>query len=87
MRIRVCRYKNAGVAGYAEAFRPVQSDSQTSEWYSYFENDVLVFSGFLYYNEDQKEIIISKYYYSFLPENQIIFHELGNSGRDVLILL
>ena len=25
----------------AEAFRPVQSDSQTSEWYSYFENDVL----------------------------------------------
>ena len=41
MRIRVCWYKNAGVAGYAEAFRPVQSDSQTSEWYSYFENDVL----------------------------------------------
>jgi len=28
-------------SGYAEAFRPVQSDSQTSEWYSYFENDVL----------------------------------------------
>ena len=42
MWIRVCRYKNAGVAGYAEAFIPVQSDSQTSEWYSYFENDVLV---------------------------------------------
>ena len=42
MRIRVCWYKNAGAAGYAEAFRPVQSDSQTSEWYSYFENDVLV---------------------------------------------
>ena len=39
----MCRFKNAGVAGYAEAFRPVQSDSQTSEWYSYFENDVLVF--------------------------------------------
>ena len=39
----MCRYKNAGVAGYAEAFIPVQSDSQTSEWYSYFENDVLVF--------------------------------------------
>ena len=38
----MCRSKNAGVAGYAEAFRPVQSDSQTSEWYSYFENDVLV---------------------------------------------
>ena len=42
MWIRVCRYKNTGVVGYAEAFRPVQSDSQTSEWYSYFENDVLV---------------------------------------------
>ena len=38
----MCWYKNAGVAGYAEDFRPVQSDSQTSEWYSYFENDVLV---------------------------------------------
>ena len=37
----MCRSKNAGVAGYAEAFRPVQSDSQTSGWYSYFENDVL----------------------------------------------
>ena len=43
MWIRVCRHKNAGVAGYAETFMPVQSDSQTSEWYSYFENDVLVF--------------------------------------------
>ena len=43
MWIRVCRHKNAGVACYAEAFMPVQSDSQTSEWYSYFENDVLVF--------------------------------------------
>ena len=42
MQIRVCRYKNVGVAGYAEAFMPVQSDLQTSEWYSYFENDVLV---------------------------------------------
>ena len=41
MRIRVCRSKNAGVAGCAEAFRPVHSDLQTSEWYSYFENDVL----------------------------------------------
>ena len=41
MRIWGCRFKNVGVAGYAEAFRPVQSDSQTSEWYSYFENDVL----------------------------------------------
>ena len=43
MQIRVCRYKNVGVAGYAEAFMPVQSDLQTSEWYSYFENDVLVY--------------------------------------------
>ena len=42
MWIRVCRYKNVGVAGYAEAFMPVQSNLQTSEWYSYFENDVLV---------------------------------------------
>ncbi|MBD9123811.1 MAG: hypothetical protein EGP68_03420 [Lachnospiraceae bacterium] len=42
MWIRVCRYKNVGVAGYAEAFIPVHSDSQASEWYSYFENDVLV---------------------------------------------
>ena len=41
MQIRVFRYKNVGVAGYAEAFMPVQSDLQTSEWYSYFENDVL----------------------------------------------
>ena len=38
----MCWYKNAGVADYAEDFRPVQSDSHTSEWYSYFENDVLV---------------------------------------------
>ena len=42
MWIRVCRYKNAGVAGYAETFRSVQSDSPTSNWYSYFENNVLV---------------------------------------------
>ena len=34
--------KNAGVAGYAEAFLPAHSDSQASEWYSYFENNVLV---------------------------------------------
>ena len=44
----MCRSKNAGVAGYAEAFRPVQSDSQTSEWYSYFENDVLVLKAHVY---------------------------------------
>ena len=42
MWIRVCRYKNAGVAGYAEAFRSGQSDSPTSNWYRYFENNVLV---------------------------------------------
>ena len=45
MQIRVCRYKNVGVAGYAEAFMPVQSDLQKSEWYSYFENDVLASEG------------------------------------------
>ena len=45
MQIRVCRDKNVGVAGYAEAFMPVQSDLQTSEWYSYFENDVLASEG------------------------------------------
>ena len=44
------------VAGYAEAFRPVQSDSQTSEWYSYFENDVLVFiDGWLGGNGGENE--------------------------------
>ena len=41
----MCRYKYVGVAGYAEAFMPVQSDLQTSEWYSYFENDVLASEG------------------------------------------
>ena len=41
----MCRYKNVGVAGYAEAFMPVQSDLHTSEWYSYFENDVLASEG------------------------------------------
>ena len=41
----MCRYKNVGVAGYAEAFMPVLSDLQTSEWYSYFENDVLASEG------------------------------------------
>ena len=45
MQIRVCRYKNVGVAGYAEAFMPVQSDLQTSEWYSYLQNDVLDSEG------------------------------------------
>ena len=41
----MCRYKNVGVAGYAEAFMPVQSDLPTSEWHSYFENDVLASEG------------------------------------------
>ena len=41
----MCRYKNVGVAGYAEAFMPVQSDLQTSEWYSYFDNAVLASEG------------------------------------------
>lgn len=45
MQIRVCRYKNVGVAGYAEAFMPVQSDLQTSERYSYLQNDVLASEG------------------------------------------
>ena len=45
MQIRVCRYKNVGVAGYAEAFMPVQSDLQTSELYSYLQNDVLASEG------------------------------------------
>ena len=34
-------YITQQIWGYAEAFRPVHSDLQTSEWYSYFENDVL----------------------------------------------
>ena len=33
-------YKNAGIASYAEAFIPVQSDSQTSEWYSFFQIEI-----------------------------------------------
>ena len=43
LRVSVCGrfYPNeGGVAGYAEAFLTVQSDSQTNECYSYFENDV-----------------------------------------------
>ena len=54
----MCWYKNAGVAGYAEAFRPVQSDSQTSEWYSYFENDVLVFpNGYAMRNKLRQNLV------------------------------
>ena len=57
----MCRSKNAGVAGYAEAFRPVHSDLQTSEWYSYFENDVLDTE---YVTEDiakQSDLMIQQY--------------------------
>ena len=35
-----CRNDFSNTLWYAEAFRPVQSYSQTSEWYIYFENDV-----------------------------------------------
>ena len=35
-----CRNDFSNTLWYAEAFRSVQSDSQTSEWYIYFENDV-----------------------------------------------
>ena len=57
----MCRSKNAGVAGYAEAFRPVHSDLQTSECYSYFENDVLDTE---YVTEDiakQSDLMIQQY--------------------------
>ena len=33
-------WKRVFVTIYAEAFLSVQSDSQASEWYSYFENNV-----------------------------------------------
>ena len=33
------------MSGYAEAFSSVQSDLQTSEWYSYFENALVTESG------------------------------------------
>ena len=57
----MCRCKNVGVAGYAEAFRPVHSDLQTSEWSSYFENDVLDTE---YVTEDiakQSDLMIQQY--------------------------
>ena len=59
--------KNAGVAGYAETFMPVQSDSQTSEWYSYFENDVLVFIK----EKTWKKIPLSLQNRSILPPDGI----------------
>ena len=67
MWIRVCRHKTAGVAGYAETFMPVQSDSQTSEWYSYFENDVLVFIK----EKTWKKIPLSLQNRSILPPDGI----------------
>ena len=57
----MCRSENAGAAGYAEAFKSVQSDLQTSEWYSYFENDVLDTE---YVTEDiakQSDLMIQQY--------------------------
>ena len=68
MRIRVCWYKNAGVAGYAEAFRPVQSDSQTSEWYSYLRNDVLGTDRKIRQNENVKRNIINHNKYRKIEE-------------------
>ncbi len=57
----MCRYKNVGVAGYAEAFMPVQSDLQTSDWYSYFENDVLetMYRREEYQRRMEKDVLIS----------------------------
>ena len=72
----MCWYKNAGVAGYAEAFRPVQSDSQTSEWYSYFENDVLGIDEFTWLPETESEIDtpITKYYNILYGFNSIVLY-------------
>ena len=43
MLFLVCSSKNVGVAGYAEAFRTVQSGKQASDWSSYLRNVVLVY--------------------------------------------
>ena len=98
MRIRVCRSKNAGVAGYAEAFRPVQSDSQTSEWYSYFENDVLekikkiykkeayimAKKGSLSITSENIFPVIKKWLYS---DHDIFYRELISNGCDAITKL
>ena len=98
MRIRVCWYKNAGVAGYAEAFRPVQSDSQTSEWYSYFENDVLekikkiykkeayimAKKGSLSITSENIFPVIKKWLYS---DHDIFYRELISNGCDAITKL
>ena len=92
------RSKNAGVAGYAEAFRPVQSDSQTSEWYSYFENDVLekikkiykkeayimAKKGSLSITSENIFPVIKKWLYS---DHDIFYRELISNGCDAITKL
>ncbi len=94
----MCRSKNAGVAGYAEAFRPVQSNSQTSEWYSYFENDVLekikkiykkeayimAKKGSLSITSENIFPVIKKWLYS---DHDIFYRELISNGCDAITKL
>ena len=94
----MCSSKNAGVAGYAEAFRPVQSDSQTSEWYSYFENDVLekikkiykkeayimAKKGSLSITSENIFPVIKKWLYS---DHDIFYRELISNGCDAITKL
>ena len=94
----MCRSKNAGVASYAEAFRPVQSDSQTSEWYSYFENDVLekikkiykkeayimAKKGSLSITSENIFPVIKKWLYS---DHDIFYRELISNGCDAITKL
>ena len=94
----MCRSKNAGGAGYAEAFRPVQSDSQTSEWYSYFENDVLekikkiykkeayimAKKGSLSITSENIFPVIKKWLYS---DHDIFYRELISNGCDAITKL
>ncbi len=94
----MCWSKNAGVAGYAEAFRPVQSDSQTSEWYSYFENDVLekikkiykkeayimAKKGSLSITSENIFPVIKKWLYS---DHDIFYRELISNGCDAITKL
>ena len=94
----MCRSKNAGVTGYAEAFRPVQSDSQTSEWYSYFENDVLekikkidkkeayimAKKGSLSITSENIFPVIKKWLYS---DHDIFYRELISNGCDAITKL
>ena len=94
----MCRSKNAGVAGYAEAFRPVQSDSQTREWYSYFENDVLekikkiykkeayimAKKGSLSITSENIFPVIKKWLYS---DHDIFYRELISNGCDAITKL